>query len=38
MIGSKHWTAIATRRGDAVRIISLRRSHPNEERAYDEEV
>ena len=34
----KHWTAIVTYRGGRTRIISVRRSHPNEERAYDENV
>ena len=36
MMGGKHWTAIVTYRGGRTRIISVRRSHPSEERAYDE--
>ncbi|WP_206214732.1 MULTISPECIES: BrnT family toxin [unclassified Adlercreutzia] len=35
MISGKHWTAIATNRGDAVRIISVRRSHEEEVRLYE---
>lgn len=31
----KCWTAIVTDRGDAVRIISVRRSHKKEEVAYE---
>lgn len=38
MMRGKHWTAIVTYRGSRTRIISVRRSHPNEERAYDENV
>lgn len=34
----KHWTAIITHRGNRIRLISVRRSHPNEKRAYDENV
>ena len=35
MINSKLWTAIATRRGDSTRIISVRRAHPKEEKIYE---
>jgi uncharacterized DUF497 family protein len=34
-IGRKHWTAIITYRNDAIRIISVRRSRPKEEKAYE---
>ncbi len=34
-IGSRTWTAIITRRGDAIRINSVRRSHPKEEVLYE---
>lgn len=34
MIGGKHWTIIYTRRGERVRIISVRRARKNERRAY----
>lgn len=34
----KHWTAIITYREGRTRIISVRRSHPFEERAYDEKL
>lgn len=33
-INGKLWTAIVTRRGDATRIISVRRSRDDEERRY----
>lgn len=36
MMAGKHWTGIITYRGDSVRIISIRRSHPKEEKAYEE--
>lgn len=36
MMGGRHWTGIVTRRGDNTRIISVRRSHPKEERAYED--
>lgn len=36
MMDGKHWTAITTDRGDKTRIISVRRSHKNEEAVYDE--
>ena len=35
-IGKKLWTAIVTQRGENVRIISVRRTHPKEERIYEE--
>lgn len=38
VIGDKHWTAIITYRNGAVRIISVRRSHKQEERVYDEKI
>lgn len=38
MLRGRHWTAIITYRGEAIRIISFRRSHPKEERAYDQAV
>ncbi|WP_404831071.1 BrnT family toxin [Endozoicomonas euniceicola] len=31
----KHWTAIATRRGEKIRIISVRRSRKNEVALYE---
>jgi uncharacterized DUF497 family protein len=36
-IGSRTWTAIITRHGDAIRIISVRRSHPKEEALYEQD-
>ncbi len=36
MMGGKHWTAIITYRGEAVRIISVRRSRKNEETIYED--
>ena len=36
-IGDKHWSAIATLRGDAIRLISVRRSRPREVQAYESE-
>ena len=35
MIDGKHWTAIVTMRGKAVRIISMRRSREKEVAYYD---
>ena len=35
MIEGKHWTAINTKRGKRIRIISVRRSRKNEEAYYD---
>ena len=37
MIDGKHWAAIMTMRGDAVRLISVRRSREKEEAFYDGE-
>lgn len=34
-ITTKHWTAIATQRGDCLRIISVRRSRKNEVNLYE---
>jgi uncharacterized DUF497 family protein len=34
-IGARIWTAIITRRGDRIRIISVRRARPNEEQLYE---
>lgn len=33
-IGDRIWTAVVTRRGASIRIISVRRAHPTEERIY----
>jgi uncharacterized DUF497 family protein len=33
-IGPDLWTAIATQRGENIRIISVRRAHPKEEKIY----
>jgi uncharacterized DUF497 family protein len=35
-IGDKHWTAIFTRRADAIRIISVRRSRKQEVNLYEQ--
>ena len=35
VIDGKHWTAITTKRGRRIRIISVRRSRKNEEAYYD---
>ena len=35
MIDGKHWTAITTKRGKRIRIISVLRSRKNEEAYYD---
>lgn len=37
MIGAKHWTAFFTVRGEAIRIISVRRARDDEVEAYDRE-
>lgn len=37
-IGSKHWTAIVTYRGDLIRIISVRRSRKEEVKCYEEDI
>lgn len=34
MIDGKHWSAITTKRGNKIRIISVRRSRKNEEAFY----
>ncbi|HEX6375532.1 MAG TPA: BrnT family toxin [Allosphingosinicella sp.] len=34
MIAGKLWSAVVTYRDDAIRIISVRRARPKEERAY----
>jgi uncharacterized DUF497 family protein len=36
-IGSRHWSAIATYRGESIRLISVRRSRPREVQAYEGE-
>ena len=36
-IGGKLWTAIATQRGENIRIISVRRAHEKEERIYEQD-
>jgi uncharacterized DUF497 family protein len=36
VLGGKHWTAFASQRDDASRIISVRRSRPSEIAAYEE--
>ena len=36
-MNGKIWTAIVTCRGKTIRIISIRRSHKDEERAYESE-
>jgi uncharacterized protein len=35
MIAGKHWSAVITRRDDATRIISVRRSRPEEVKLYE---
>jgi uncharacterized DUF497 family protein len=35
MIGRAHWTAVITYRGENVRLISCRRSHPKEVLLYE---
>jgi uncharacterized DUF497 family protein len=35
MIGDRHWSAVITRRGDTMRIISVRRARPEEIRLYE---
>ncbi|MPZ36167.1 MAG: BrnT family toxin [Rhodospirillales bacterium] len=34
-IGTRYWSAIYTRRGDAIRLISVRRSRPEEVEHYE---
>jgi hypothetical protein len=36
-IGPKIWTAIVTQRGENIRIISIRRAHPKEEKIYEQD-
>ena len=36
-IGGQHWSAIATYRDEAIRLISVRRSRPREVQAYEGE-
>jgi len=36
-IGGKHWSGVITCRGDAIRIISARRSRPEEVALYENE-
>ena len=36
-ISDRIWTAVFTRRGDAIRLISVRRARKNEEEAYGRE-
>jgi len=36
-IGEKHWSAIITRRGDNIRLISVRRSRDEEVEIYESE-
>ena len=35
-IDLKIWTAVITQRGENIRIISVRRAHPKEEKIYEE--
>jgi uncharacterized DUF497 family protein len=35
-IDLKIWTAIITQRGENIRIISVRRAHPKEEKIYEQ--
>lgn len=35
MIGERHWSAIVTYRGEAIRLISVRRARPREVQAYE---
>ena len=37
MIGGEHWSAIATYRGEAIRLISVRRARATEVRVYEGE-
>ena len=36
-IAGKHWSAVVTYRGEAIRLISVRRSRPREVEAYEGE-
>jgi hypothetical protein len=35
LIGGKHWSAVVTYRGEAIRLISVRRSRAREVQAYE---
>ena len=37
LLNGRHWSAIATFRGDAIRLISVRRARPLEVEAYEGE-
>ena len=37
MIGSKHWSAVVTYRDRSIRLISVRRSRPEEVKLYESE-
>lgn len=37
MIESKHWSAVVTYRSESIRIISVRRSRPEEVKLYESE-
>lgn len=37
MIDDRHWSAVITYRGEAIRLISVRRSRPREVAAYESE-
>jgi uncharacterized DUF497 family protein len=37
LIGSRHWTAVITYRGEAIRIISVRRSRADEVGRYEKD-
>ena len=37
LIAGKHWSAVVTYRGEAIRLISVRRSRPREVQAYEGE-
>jgi uncharacterized DUF497 family protein len=36
-IGAKHWSAVITRRGESIRLISVRRSRDDEVSIYESE-
>lgn len=36
-VDGRHWSAIATYRGESIRLISVRRSRPREVEAYESE-
>ncbi|MGA9642185.1 MAG: BrnT family toxin [Terriglobales bacterium] len=36
-IDDKHWSAVVTRRGESIRLISVRRSRPEEVTIYESE-